>query len=91
MAKKITIVTKSGTRLEQLEALAFLLAAQLDNLNENTNIAQFAKQYRETIKEIEDIKGAPEADDEISEILSNRKNNGKSGAVRKNRSKIQRK
>lgn len=91
MAKKITTITKSGTRLEQLEALAFLLAAQLDKLDETMNITQLAKQYRETIKEIEDIKGAPEADDEISEILSNRKDKGKSGTVRKNRTKVQRK
>ncbi len=91
MIKKITTITKDGTRLEQLEALAFLLATQLDKPTPSTNIAQIAKQYRETIKEIEDIKGAPEADDEISEIISKRKNNGKSGSVRKDRSKVQRK
>jgi len=42
-----------------------------------------AKQYRETIKEIEEIEGGTELDDEIGEILSN---HGESDTVRKNRS-----
>ena len=41
-----------------------------------------AKQYRETIKEIEEIRGVADDDDEIGRILSTREADGKSGAVR---------
>lgn len=44
-----------------------------------------AKQYRETIREIEEIEGVSADGDEISEILTNREADGKPGAVRKNR------
>ena len=41
-----------------------------------------ARQYRETLKEIEEIEGAQDDDDEISRILSERAAAGKPGAVR---------
>ena len=46
-----------------------------------------AKQYRETILEIEQIEGAKSDDDEIGEVLAQRQADGKSGTVRKNRAK----
>ena len=59
-----------------------------DALEEATpqNIAAIAKQYRETLKEIEEIEGAEQKDDDIEEILSRRAAAGKPGAVRPNRS-----
>lgn len=85
--KKMATVAASGTRLEQLENLAKILAKQIDlctgKLDDSVKtVPQLAKQYRETIKEIEEIRGVSEDDDEIGEILSARKADGKPDAVR---------
>ena len=82
---KMTKVTKDGTRLEQLKTLAETIACAIDDPDDTKSLAQLARQYRETIKEIEEIEGATTADDEIEKIMSERKSNGKAGAVRKNR------
>ena len=80
-------VTGNGNRLEQLENLAKVLAKQIDvcanNLGDGAKLMPpLAKQYRETIKEIEEIRGTVDDDDEINQILSARAADGKSGAVR---------
>lgn len=85
--KKLKTVTATGTRLEQLKVLARILADKLDNPEEQ-NTAQLAKQYRETIYEIEEIEGMNDADDELSRILSDRESDGKPGTVRKDHSKF---
>ena len=74
-AKKMTTVTGNGSRLEQLENLAKVLAKQIDvcanGLGAITKLMPpLAKQYRETIKEIEEIRGVADDDDEIGRILS---------------------
>ena len=86
-ARKMATVTASGTRLEQLENLAIILAKQIDmctgELDDSMKtVPQLVKQYRETIKEIEEIRGMEKDDDEIGEILSARKADGKPDAVR---------
>lgn len=86
-AKKMATVTGNGNRLEQLENLAKVLAKQIDTCTADAAsgaklMPPLAKQYRETIKEIEEIRGAVDDDDEISQILSERATDGKSGAVR---------
>ena len=93
MYKKLETATKSGSRLDHLKTLAHELAVSIDLacLTEK-NIqyaASLAKQYRETIAEIEAIEGTETTDDEISEILQERAADGKSGAVRKNRTGLQ--
>lgn len=84
--KSMAGVTRNGSRLEQLENLAVILARQMDectNLQEGPRLMpQLAKQYRETVREIEEIKGMEDTDDEIGEILSARKADGKPDAVR---------
>lgn len=72
-------------RLEQLKALLEVLAAAIDEEPGARDLAQLSKQYRETLREIEEIEGAEPTNDEISEILAERSAAGKSGAVRKNR------
>jgi hypothetical protein len=84
--KKLATVTKEGSRLDQLENLALVLAKQIDTCDDSKIMPQLARQYRETIKEIEEIKGVKDSDDEIGAILSGRQADGKPGAVRKNRS-----
>lgn len=83
--KKMTTVTSKGDRLEMLKNLALKLAGELDNCSDQKNLAPLVRQYRETLKEIEEINGVGEADDEIGDILSGRQANGKPGAVRKDR------
>lgn len=88
--RKLKTATKNGDRLEQLRILSVLLAEQIeaDKADGGKNMPQLSKQYRETIKEIEDIEGASAEDDEIWELLSKREADGKSGAVRKGRSAV---
>ena len=71
----------------KLKALAELLAAQMDKVKYAKDLPPLAKQYRETIREIEELDGDKE-EDEISDILGKRAADGKSGAVRKDKSKV---
>ena len=80
--RKLTPATKNGTRLEQLKALAGILARKIDSPGERDNVAQLAKQYRETTKEIEMIEGMVVSDDEVGDVLAEREAAGKPGAVR---------
>lgn len=90
--RKLISATRSGTRLDKLETLARELAKSIDLAYQDTDsikqLAPLAKQYRETIKEIEDIEGAEVKDDAISEIIAERTDSGKPGAVRKDRTKL---
>lgn len=71
----------------KLKALAELLAEKMDKVKYSKDLPPLAKQYRETIREIEELDGDKE-EDEISDILEKRLADGKSGAVRKDKSKI---
>lgn len=78
-------ITARGTRLEQLKQLAKVLAAGIDTCKDCRALPQLTKQYRETIREIEEIEGATNHGDEVSDILGERAADGKPGAVRKDR------
>ena len=69
------------SRLEKLQRLVIKLEENMD-ICETRELAALARQYREALKEIEEIEGAQQNDDDISEILSERAAAGKSGAVR---------
>lgn len=71
-------------RLEKLKDLEGKLLAMMDAAD-SKSFASIAKQYRETIREIEEIEGTGDTDDEIGSILQSREADGKPGAVRKNR------
>ena len=73
------------TRLEKLYDLESELKELMSKANSRT-FASLARQYRETIKEIEEIEGREGDNDEIAKILW--ESNGMPGAVRKNRSKV---
>ena len=81
-------ITTRGDRLQQLKTLAGVLAGSIDGCEDPRALPPLAKQYRETIREIEEIEGAKNDGDEISAILTARQADGKSGAVRKDRSAI---
>ena len=78
--------SKAGDRLLQLKELRDKLANAIDVCDSMRDLAALSRQYRETIREIEEIEGAEAQDDEIGEILSERAADGKPGAVRKDRS-----
>ena len=82
---KMKSVTARNDRLLQLKELAKVLAGSIDSCNDPKALPPLAKQYRETIREIEEIEGAESNGDEIGEILSIRQAAGKPGAVRKDR------
>lgn len=87
--RKLSSADRNGSRLDKLKTLAAKLARMIDGSSEDEEISKqlssLVKQYRETIKEIENIEGTQEDDDEISEIITEREATGKPGAVRKNR------
>lgn len=60
---KMTDVTVNGTRLEQLKTLALVIAESIDMGDESHSMAQLARQYRETVREIAELEG--EADDDL--------------------------
>ena len=72
------------TRLEKLKELEQMLYDMIQKANSRA-IPSLAKQYRETIKEIEEIEGSGN-EDEIADILNSRDADGKSRAVRPDRS-----
>ena len=78
----------NDTRLAQLKALLEVLAASIDEKPGARDLAQLSKQYRETLKEIEEMEGTAKDNDEIGELLAERAADGKPGAVRKNSSKV---
>lgn len=68
-------------RLKKLKDLEFLLMLNIEQADEKT-LPSLAKQYRETIKEIEEIEGGLDDGDQIAELLAGREADGKPGAVR---------
>ena len=74
------------SRLDRLIELRDTLDTAITECDSKRDLAALARQYRETLREIEEIEGADANDDEIAEILSDRKTDGKAGAVRKSRS-----
>ena len=82
---KMKSVTARNDRLLQLKELAKVLAGSIDSCNDPKALPPLAKQYRETIREIEEIEGANNHGDEVSDILGERDADGKPGAVRKDR------
>ena len=75
-------------RLEQLVVLRTKLAMAIDTCESMRDLAALSRQYRETIREIEEIEGTDKDGDDISEILAERAADGKAGAIRKNRTKV---
>lgn len=75
------------SRLEKLKELEEELHTLMKKSNSRT-YAALAKQYRDTLREIEEIEGAGSEDDEISKILTERADHGKPGAVRADRTRI---
>lgn len=69
-------------REKQLRELLIVLADEIDSRPGARDLAQLAKQYRETLAEIDDICGNKDGENEIGKLLAARKADGKAGAVR---------
>lgn len=68
-------------RLEKLKELEKELYTLMKRAN-SRSIAAIAKQYRETLREIDELEGNVQDGDDIDKILSQRESSGKPGAVR---------
>ena len=75
------------TRLEKLKELEANLYDAMNGC-EYKELASISKQYRETIREIDEIEGTDGNEDEIAQLLTKREADGKPGAVRKDSSKV---
>lgn len=64
------MINTETDRLTQLKALRDVLAAKIDDDPGARDLAQLAKQYRETLKEIEEIEGENHGEDEIEKLLN---------------------
>ena len=82
---KMKSVTARNDRLLQLKELAKVLAGSIDSCNDPKALPPLAKQYRETIREIEEIEGANNHGDEVSDILGDGAADGKPEACCKDR------
>lgn len=83
--RKLAPATKDGDRLEMLQLLAGMLAKRLDQGVDDKSLASVTKQYRDTLREIEELKGANGGDEEIDELMQARAAKGRPGAVRERR------
>ena len=73
--------------LEKLKLLQDKLEVSHDTCDDKS-LAAIARQYRETMREIEEIEGVDAIDDGISDILSARHVDGNTRADRKNRTAV---
>ena len=84
--ERMVSVTCDGTRLEQLKTLALVLASEIDAESSATNyeksqgrqhsMAQLARQYRETIREIAELEGEDDDGDAIANLIAKRNADG---------------
>ncbi|MBR4743557.1 MAG: hypothetical protein IK082_05115 [Oscillospiraceae bacterium] len=71
-------------RIDKLKELETRLYASMEDADSRA-LPALAKQYRDTIREIEEIEGHHDNNDEIGDILAQRDAHGEPGAVRPNR------
>lgn len=69
---RMTSVTCDGTRIEQLRTLALVIAEHIDGGDESHSMAQLARQYRETIREIAELEGDDDDGDAIAQLIAKR-------------------
>lgn len=72
-------------RVDKLKELEISLREAIKE-SKPEQLASLARQYRETLKEIEEIERTKGNDDGISDILQKRQANGLPGSIRKNSS-----
>ena len=68
--------TANFALLEGLKALAQQLADELDACDDQKLVAGLARQYRETMTQIDEIEGNEDDDDEINAIILRNRESG---------------
>lgn len=84
MPESMRDATLRWRRLDALKNLALVLADAIDDADGQHSMAQLARQYRETIAEIESIEGVG-GDDELAKALGL---DGDANAVRPRRAAV---
>lgn len=70
MPESVTkMINANSDRLSQLKELRDILADEINSRPGARDLAQLAKQYRETLKEIEELEGNNAEEDEIEKLL----------------------
>ena len=69
-------------RLNQLKELLNVLAEAIDSKPGMRDLAGLVRQYRETLREIDEIEGGPKEDDELGALLAQRQSDGRPSSVR---------
>lgn len=86
MRKKLMkTVASRGSTLDQLKNLKLIVADAIDAQPSAKDLPALVKQYRDLTAEVDEMEGT-DTDDAIGEILSERRVDGKPGAVREDRS-----
>lgn len=78
-------LAEKRSRLDRLIELRDKLEEAIADCESKRDLSALSRQYRETLKEIEEIEGTAGDNDEIGELLAERAADGKPGAVRKDR------
>ena len=62
-------LSQSGERLDELKQLKETLAYAIDGCESMRDLAALARQYRETLREIDEIEGGESLEDGVTEII----------------------
>ena len=79
-------VDGNNDRLNRLKTLRDTLLFAIEDCDSKRDLAALSRQYRETLREIEEIEGPEVKNDGIGDILSARQADGDPTADRKNSS-----
>ena len=63
------MINTNESRIDQLKSLAEILAEKINTDPGARDLAGLSKQYRETLREIEEIEGNDGEEDELARIL----------------------
>ena len=69
-------------RLSRLIELREKLYSAIQECESKRDLAALSRQYRETLREIEEIEGGPKEDDELGALLAKRQSDGRPSSVR---------
>lgn len=70
---KLTELTNVAERVESLKELADILAQSIEECDSKRDLAALSRQYRDTLREIDEIEGGVEVDDGITVLIQKHK------------------
>ena len=72
----------ADNRLSRLIELREKLYSAIAECESKRDLAALSRQYRETLREIDEIEGGPKEDDELGALLAQRQSDGRPSSVR---------